>query len=90
MTYAPGKKALGIEGRWERDLEADLRRLRELYRTDILVSLLQANESEKFEIPDLLERARAQGMETFTLPIPDGGTPSKSRANAPMASGMPS
>ena len=41
MTFAPGMKALGQRGRWDRDLEADLRVLRDDYETDTLVSVMK-------------------------------------------------
>lgn len=44
MTFAPGKNSTGIECRWARDLETDLIRLRDVYRADILVSLIEDHE----------------------------------------------
>jgi FAD/FMN-containing dehydrogenase len=45
MTFAPGKKAHGIDGHWDRDLMADLGRLRQEYATDVLVSLIASGAS---------------------------------------------
>jgi protein-tyrosine phosphatase len=75
MTFAPGKKADGADGLWERNLGADLRRLREEYHVEVLVSLMERIEYSYLEIPDLLQKAEEWGMEVFHLPIPDGGVP---------------
>jgi hypothetical protein len=39
MTFCSGKKASGIDGLWERDLDADLMRMREEDNVAVLVSL---------------------------------------------------
>ena len=75
MTLAPGKKHPGLAGLWRRHLDDDLRRLREHYGTRLLVSLLEASEFEKLGTPDLLDRARAHGLETAWLPTVDGSAP---------------
>ena len=73
MTFAPGKRGLNGIGTilWERDLEADLRRLREHHATDVLASLLEPHEFDLLEIPDLLERARDVGLDIRHFPIID-------------------
>lgn len=59
MTFAPGMKAHSYNGfRWERDVEADLRELRERSGTDVLVSLM-----EEFEYGD--DRYRMGGLGAF-------------------------
>ena len=72
MTFAPGKK---VEGRWERDLETDLRRLREEYQAEVLVSLMERTEYSDLRIPGLFQKAEELGMEVLYLPIPDGSVP---------------
>ena len=72
MTFAPGKK---VEGRWERDLETDLRRLKEEYHAEVLVSLMERSEYSDLRIPDFFQKAKDLGMEVLHLPIPDGGVP---------------
>ncbi len=38
LTFAPGKKQLSaLTGRWDRDLDKDLTRLRDHWHTDVLV-----------------------------------------------------
>ena len=73
LTIAPGKN----DGpyRWNRDLDADLQRLRDEYRCELLVSLMEAHEYEFLRIPDLFDRARAWGIETVHFPIVDVDAP---------------
>lgn len=40
MTFAPGMKAGSYNGRWERDLDADLHRLKTHYHAHALVALM--------------------------------------------------
>lgn len=75
LTFAPGKKADETDSRWERDLEADLRRLREEYHTEVLVSLLERKEYSELGIPELFRKAGEMGMEVLRLPIPEYGVP---------------
>lgn len=80
MTFAPGMKAYSPDGSWDRDLEADLGRLKTRYHADSLVTLLERSEFEEFGIPDLLERARQAGLEVIHFPIVDVSTPRKSQS----------
>ena len=75
LTLAPGKKTDEKDTRWERDLETDLKRLREEYGVGVLVSLMEHDEYSDLEIPELFREAKEQGMEVFYLPIPDYGVP---------------
>jgi protein-tyrosine phosphatase len=79
LTFAPGKK--DRFGRWHRDLNADLQRLREHYKVDRLVSLMQAYEYDKLQIAVLVARARANGIAVRRFPIRDVAAP-PSRAMA--------
>lgn len=58
-----------------RDLEADLDRLRNHYRADVIVSLLESGDFEFLGITDLAERAAERGIESLRFPIPDLGVP---------------
>lgn len=71
MTLAPGKKSWNCD----RDLAQDLAALRNQFHADVLVSLLEDFEYRDLKILDLAERARAVGIESCRLAIPDGGTP---------------
>jgi protein-tyrosine phosphatase len=78
MTFAPGKHeertATGIC--WQRELEADVRRLREVYQTDVLVSLLEEFEYKALKIEQLFETCKSHGIEVVHFPIVDGNVPS--------------
>jgi ADP-ribosyl-[dinitrogen reductase] hydrolase len=75
MTFAPGKKAHGIDGHWDRDLVADLGRLRHEYATDVLVSLIEDHELGKLHIQGLPATASDAGIALDRFAIPDGGVP---------------
>jgi protein-tyrosine phosphatase len=75
MTFAPGKKGRGIHGLWDRDLAADLARMREVYGVDTLVSLVEDHELADLHIADLADRAEAAGMAVIRFPIVDVSVP---------------
>ena len=75
MTFAPGKKAPGIGGSWDRDLVADLDRLRDVYRTSMLVSLVEDDELRHLGITALADGCAALGMQLVRFPIVDGDVP---------------
>jgi len=76
LTLAPGKKAWSEFGPpWDRDLAADLQRLRGVYETKTLVCLLEDQEMEDLKIPDLVPRAEALGMRVWRCPVQDGFVP---------------
>lgn len=84
LTIAPGKRGMGAEGMWMRDLDLDLRRLREVIGADVLVSLCEADELRRLEIPDLHERARSLGIVVEPFPVPDTRTPASADAVRPL------
>jgi Cyclin-dependent kinase inhibitor 3 (CDKN3) len=75
LTIAPGKAGPGLTGDWDRQLDEDLVRLRDFYRANVLVTLLEDLEMKRIGIPNLLERAARSGFETFWYPIPDVSVP---------------
>jgi len=76
MTFAPGKKQRGaLTGDWNRDLSMDLRRLREYYKTDILVSLVEDFELTELQITGLSDVCKASGIELIRFEIRDGSVP---------------
>jgi protein-tyrosine phosphatase len=75
LTFAPGKCQVGGSGLWQRDIDKDLTRLREYYRTDILVSLIEEHEFEELKIRTLRERAKDYGIEVTWFPIRDMSVP---------------
>lgn len=76
MTFAPGKQHQGMYFLWQRDLAKDLQRLREHYKTDVLVSLIEEHELAQLKIPNLFAEVEAYGMKSQWFPIPDFRTPS--------------
>lgn len=75
MTYAPGKTHQGMHLLWDRNLQKDLDRLRDIYHTDVLVSLIELHEFRKVKIPTLFAEAHARNIETVWFPIPDMSVP---------------
>ena len=75
MTFAPGMWTTGLRGRWERDLAADMRELKEKHETDVLVSLMEDHEYHGYRIPELLEEDRLGGIEILRFAIEDMGVP---------------
>jgi protein-tyrosine phosphatase len=73
LTIAPGKK--DPLGSWDRDIDADLQRLREHYGADVLVSLLEDDEYELLGIETLMAAAVAMGIDVLRLPIRDVSVP---------------
>lgn len=80
MTFAPGMKTPGQRGRWARDLEADLRVLREEYGADTLVSVMEEHEYGGYGIPELFERDRVGGLEVLRFAIEDMNVPREAEA----------
>lgn len=78
LTLGPGKR----DARWERDLDADLERLRKIYRVDVLVSLLPADERDALGMKALPERAAAHALALEELPILDGSVPDPAALDA--------
>jgi len=75
LMIAPGRCDEDAKAIWQRDLQADLRRLKGHYDVDRLVCLLDAAEREFLGISTLLEDAAALGMATENLPIEDDALP---------------
>ena len=76
MTFAPGKVQRGaLSGDWSRSLDADLSRLRDVHKADLLVTLNEAFELTDLKIPDLPGATRRHGIHHDWLPMPDGGVP---------------
>ena len=81
MTFAPGKKRdSSWSGVWDRDLRQDLRRLRDTYRTDVLVSLIEDQELRDVQITDLEAAAQEAGITVRRFPIRDVSVPASMNA----------
>jgi ADP-ribosylglycohydrolase/protein-tyrosine phosphatase len=81
LTFAPGKKdSLSLDGGWDRDLQADVSRLRETYGTKHLVSLIEDQEFDLLHIAELRATAVASGIALHRLPIVDVSVPTSDAA----------
>lgn len=77
MTFAPGKKQSdAMSGVWDRDLRADLKRLRERYRISALVSLIEEQELRDLGIERLFDACLEEGIVLIRFPIKDVSVPS--------------
>lgn len=81
LTFAPGKRGGGLitGARWERDLEADLDRLKNHFGTNLLVSLMEPFEYDMLGIPNLFQAAEARGIRVQHLPIIDVNVPTEAQ-----------
>ena len=77
LTFAPGKQQLTPASgpAWQRDLGADLDRLRGHYAVDLLVPLLEDGELRELQIQSLVDSAVARGFDVSRFPIEDGRIP---------------
>lgn len=75
ITFAPGKKqASGLTGPHDRDLAADLDAVA-AWGAAAVVTLMQADELDRYRIPAIGEEVRARFMEWHHLPIRDVDVP---------------
>lgn len=77
LTFAPGKHGSSAVSRvqWARDLDTDLRDLRERPGTDVLVPLMRSREYDLLRIPGLIQRAERHGMVVRAFEIDDVSVP---------------
>ncbi|MFQ4139945.1 dual specificity protein phosphatase family protein [Nodosilinea sp. PGN35] len=80
FAIAPGRQDEDSKAIWQRDLQADLTRLKDHYRVDRLVCLLGADERAGLGIATLLDDATALGIATENLPIVDDELPTSLEA----------
>ncbi|MDX9862971.1 MAG: hypothetical protein RBS99_18850, partial [Rhodospirillales bacterium] len=75
LTLCPGKTdATALTGAWARDLEVDLAAVAD-WGAAAVVTLMEAHELERLNVPRMGERVRRHQMEWFHLPIPDVSVP---------------
>lgn len=73
MTFCPGRKGAVSLGYYDRDLETDLRAIKD-WGAEILVSLIEEHEYQMVGIGDF-DTKLPEGLKHLKMPIPDGGTP---------------
>ena len=84
LTFCPGKHGDSLNGApWARDLDADLRALRD-WGAGLILTLIEPHEFGLLRVQDLGARVAAQGMSWAHLPIRDVDVPA-----APFLSGWP-
>lgn len=75
LSIAPGKQDEDSSAIWERDLDVDLKRLKDELNITKLICLLEDAELSQLGIPDLLEKANACGIQTQHFQVDDEGKP---------------
>jgi len=75
MTMAPGKKGSAIYANWNRDLDADLDTLKTIYKTDIIISLMEDFEFDSLKIPNFREKCAEKSIVNIRFNIVDGSVP---------------
>jgi protein-tyrosine phosphatase len=77
LTIAPGKKGPSLNGEvlHDRDLGADLQRLRRQYAVQTLVSLLQPDEADRCGLAEYDVQADGLGLDVLHFPVPDAEVP---------------
>jgi len=75
MTFLPGKQDMGFAGEHRRTLAADAARLREHWKTDVLVVLVEDHELASLVPGDFPKAMANAGVELIRFPIEDQGVP---------------
>lgn len=77
MTLAPGKKGSSLidSTTWNRDLGEDLDHLKKVYKTDLIVSLMEDFEFDMLEISNFKEMCAEKGIRNIRFHIVDGSVP---------------
>jgi protein-tyrosine phosphatase len=75
LTFAPGKSGRGVYANWDRSLAKDLARLRDVYGTKVVVTLLEEFEMKRASIPRLPASVMRAEMKSLWYPIMDVSTP---------------
>lgn len=81
LCSAPGKVSLAPRlkrFRWNRDLDMDLTRMKEVYHIDEIVSLLEPEEAAEVGLSDYPQRVLDYGIAYQGHPIPDQHAPPES------------
>ena len=76
LCSLPGRRGRGADGKeWTRSLGDDLRSLRDGFRADRLVTLIEDHELAAYGVPELSEAVHAAGLLYTRFPIADGTVP---------------
>ena len=79
MTMAPGKKGLAqfSNCEWDRSLDEDLDTLKNNYKTDIIISLMEDFEFDLLKIPDFQPKCAEKSIINIRFDIVDGSVPTE-------------
>jgi protein-tyrosine phosphatase len=80
LTLAPGKvtpKSFSSSCGWNRNLDEDLIRMKDVYHIDELISLLEPAEAIKIGLANYSQKAAEHGIIYRNYPIPDLSIPSQ-------------
>lgn len=75
MTLCPGRNSIGRTGDYQRDLRADLTRLRDVHGAKVLVCTIERHEFRSQKIEAYFEIAKELGIDVLWYPVVDGSTP---------------
>jgi hypothetical protein len=75
MSIAPGRK----KGKYNRDLDTDLRVIKNTYNIDIIASMLQDSDIRDLKMTDVPQRIQANGLELVRFPVRDKWIPHSMR-----------
>lgn len=78
ITFCPGKKDVSLvgNGRWERDIDVDLKALAN-EQWQYILTLVEEHELEKLGVSNLGEKVAEHGMVWMHYPIVDGRVPAE-------------
>jgi ADP-ribosyl-[dinitrogen reductase] hydrolase len=75
MTLCPGRKDIGMSANYNRSLKADFVTLRDKWKVNCIVNLIEKHEFERLKIQNYFDLADDAGFATYWYPIVDGGVP---------------
>jgi protein-tyrosine phosphatase len=80
LTLCPGRRDIGRSARYDRNLYADMKRLRRYWGVNLIVVLIEAFEFRMLKVPNYFATAEGLGLEVIHYPIKDGSVPRSVRA----------
>lgn len=75
MSSAPGKQVKNEQYTWYRDLELDIRTLKDFHKVDVLVSLMMPDEYQALNMSSLSETCLKYDIQPIFFPIQDQQIP---------------
>ena len=75
LCMAPGRKKKKTKYTWNRDLKMDLDRIKDFYKTDLIVTLIRRQEMVDLKTPDLIKQIEERQMDVIWFSIKDKWVP---------------